>query len=76
LENLVAVMGGPENLVEAWHNECWRLIEQKRSSTRLARMYEMLIVLMGLVESRSGTSFGGKQNLIGPNNRRPSFNPS
>ena len=47
LENLVAVMGGPEKLVEAWHNECWRLIKQKRSSTRLARMYEMLIVLMG-----------------------------
>lgn len=47
LENLVAVMGGPEKLVEAWHNECWKLTSQKRSSTRLARMYEMLIVLMG-----------------------------
>ena len=47
LENLVDVMGGPEKLIEQWHNECWKLTTQKRSSTRLARMHEMLIVLMG-----------------------------
>ncbi len=47
LENLVDVMGGPEKLVETWHTECWKLTTQKRSSTRLVRMYEMLIVLMG-----------------------------
>jgi hypothetical protein len=47
LENLVDVMGGPEKLVETWHTECWRLTTQKRSSTRLARMYEMLITLAG-----------------------------
>ena len=47
LENLVAVMGGPEKLIEQWHAECWKLTNQKRSSTRLARMHEMLIVLMG-----------------------------
>jgi len=41
------VMGGPEKLVETWHAECWKLTTQKRSSTRLVRMYEMLIVLMG-----------------------------
>lgn len=46
LENLVDVMGGPEKLIEQWHAECFRLINQKRSSTRLARMHEMLIVLM------------------------------
>ena len=49
LENLVDVMGGPERLVEQRHAECWKLTKQKRSSTRLARMYEMLIVLMGQV---------------------------
>ena len=47
LENLVDVMGGPEKLVETWHTECWKLTTQKRSSTWLVRMYEMLIVLMG-----------------------------
>ena len=47
LENLVDVMGGPEKLIEQWHAECWKLTNQKRSSTRLARMHEMLIVLMG-----------------------------
>jgi len=47
LENLVDVMGGPEKLVETWHTECWKLTTQKRSSTRLVRMYEMSIVLMG-----------------------------
>lgn len=52
LENLVDVMGGPEKLVETWHTECWKLTTQKRSSTRLVRMYEMLIVLMGQVRRK------------------------
>jgi len=45
LDQLVDAMGGPQNLVDRWREECWKLTKQKRSSTRLSRMYEMLIAM-------------------------------
>ena len=45
LDQLVDAMGGPQNLVDRWREECWKLTRQKRSSTRLSRMYEMLIAM-------------------------------
>ena len=50
LEQLVDVMGGPQQLIQHWRAECLKLTGQRRSSTRLARMYEMLVVLMSQVE--------------------------
>ena len=49
LEQLVAAVGGPRKLLELWRAECLRLTNQRRSSTRLARMYEILVVLAGQV---------------------------
>lgn len=49
LHHLIEAMGGVQNLVDRWRAECIRLSQQRRSSTRLPRMYEMLIVLMGQV---------------------------
>lgn len=46
LEQLVDAMGGPHKLIEHWRAECHKLMSQKRRTTRLARMYEMLAVLM------------------------------
>jgi hypothetical protein len=46
LEQLVDVMGGPQQLIQHWRAECLKLTGQRRSSTRLARMYEMLVVLI------------------------------
>jgi len=45
LDQLVDAMGGPQKLVDRWRQECWKLTRQKRSSTRLSRMYEMLIAM-------------------------------
>ena len=45
LNRLVITVGGPEELVTKWAEECRRLTSRRRSSTRLARMYEMLISL-------------------------------
>jgi len=45
LDQLVDAMGGPQKLVDRWREECWKLTRQKRSSTRLSRMYEMLIAM-------------------------------
>lgn len=53
LEQLVAAVGGPRKLLELWRAECVKLTNQRRSSTRLARMYEMLVVLAGQVRARS-----------------------
>lgn len=45
-ENLVQAIGGSQKLVSHWQAECLELVSQRRSSTRLARMYEMLLVPM------------------------------
>jgi hypothetical protein len=45
LEHLVSEVGGPRKLIQLWRAECLKLTDQRRSSTRLARMYEMLVVL-------------------------------
>jgi hypothetical protein len=58
LEQLVAAVGGPRKLLELWRAECVKLTNQRRSSTRLARMYEMLVVLAGQVQPNS--PIGGK----------------
>ena len=58
LEQLVAAVGGPRKLLELWRAECVKLTSQRRSSTRLARMYEMLVVLAGQVQPNS--PIGGK----------------
>jgi hypothetical protein len=58
LEQLVAAVGGPRKLLELWRAECLKLTNQRRSSTRLARMYEMLVVLAGQVQPNS--PIGGK----------------
>ncbi len=56
LTDLVEQMGGPKKFVENWRAECLRLSEKRRSSTRLARMYEMLVVLMCRLPSQSVTN--------------------
>jgi hypothetical protein len=53
LEQLIAAIGGPAKLIEHWREECLKLTKQRRSSTRLARMYEMLVVLVRQMESRN-----------------------
>jgi hypothetical protein len=53
LEQLVAAVGGPRKLLELWRAECVKLTNQRKSSTRLARMYEMLVVLAGQVRHSS-----------------------
>ena len=45
VEQLVDAMGGPQKLVTHWREECLKLTKQRRRSTRLCRMYEMLIFL-------------------------------
>ena len=45
LDQLVDAMGGPQNLLDRWREECLKLARQKRSSTRLSRMYEMVIAM-------------------------------
>ena len=52
LKQLVEVMGGPQQLIQHWRAECLRLTGQRRSSTRLTRMYEMLVILMSQVHTR------------------------
>lgn len=52
LHHLIEAVGGVQNLVDRWRAECLRLSQQPRSSTRLPRMYEMLIVLMGQVRRK------------------------
>ena len=56
LEQLVAAVGGPRKLLELWRAECVKLTNQRRSSTRLARMYEMLAVLAGQLQPSSPIS--------------------
>ena len=63
LEQLVAAVGGPRKLLELWRAECLKLTSQRRSSTRLARMYEMLVVLAGQVRTRT--------DKLGAGSRRP-----
>jgi hypothetical protein len=53
LEELIDAVGGPQKLIQFWRAECLKLTSQRRSSTRLARMYEMLIVLAGQVRHSS-----------------------
>ena len=45
--NSVFQPGGPESLNEQSPAQCWKLTTQKRPSNKLARMDEMLIVMMG-----------------------------
>ena len=45
LDQLVDAMRGPQKLIDYWRAECLKLARQKRSSTRLSRMYEMLIAM-------------------------------
>lgn len=45
VEQLVDAMGGPQKLVTHWRAECLKLTKQRKRSTRLCRMYEMLLVL-------------------------------
>ena len=52
LHHLIEAMGGVQNLIDQWRAECLRLSQQRRSSTRLPRMYEMLTVLMGQVRRK------------------------
>jgi len=47
--------GCPQQLVDSWRVECLRLSEKRRSSTRLARMYERLIAMAGQVRGVSMT---------------------
>ncbi len=63
LEQLVAAVGGPRKLLELWRAECLKLTSLRRSSTRLARMYEMLVVLAGQVRTRT--------DKLGAGSRRP-----
>ena len=53
LEELIDAVGGPQKLIQFWRAECLKLTSQRRSSTRLARMYEMLVVLAGQVRHSS-----------------------
>lgn len=73
LEQLVDVMGGPQQLIQHWRAECLKLTGQRRSSTRLARMYEMLVVLMSQVDSRMRRRDGCPLSH-GSTNLEPSIN--
>ncbi len=63
LEQLVAAVGGPRKLLELWRAECVKLTNQRRSSTRLARMYEMLVVLAGQVRTRTD-GYGTTEQMV------------
>lgn len=63
LEQLVASVGGPRKLLQLWRAECVKLTNQRRSSTRLARMYEMLVVLAGQVRTRTD-GYGTTEQMV------------
>lgn len=52
-------VGGPEQLIERWRAECLRLQKQKRSSTRLPRMYEMLMTMLTQLKGRHESGAAG-----------------